>query len=320
MDGPNGVLFWCIRATTSIRENFLSILQEKTYFFYFTHLLLQNTHISLSILHIYSIKYSFFLHFLLFPSLSSLELSHRPNTNPKSPTPSHRLLRQVTNPTQTQNHPHPTSHRLLCQATNPTQTQNHPHPATSHHQRSNRTNPLESPTFITPSFITASHQWMQNPPSTRSIPTNQYPIIVASSKPTHHVPKSSATASFFGLVHHGLLVEIVSAMSEIGEIDGLRWDRWTEGEMKQERGESENFLSKREVRWEEIETNYKIIDTRATVTVYIYTFLHPLIWVFFCSKCVKLVLFSILEDYTRPDVVALRYLLRSIGGPTFLSN
>ena len=58
-----------IRATTSIHANFLSILQEKTYFFYFTHLLLQNTHISLSILHIYSIKYSFFLHFLLFPSL-----------------------------------------------------------------------------------------------------------------------------------------------------------------------------------------------------------------------------------------------------------
>jgi len=40
--------------------------------------------------------------------------------------------------------------------------------------------------------------------------------------------------------------------------------------------------------------------------VYIYTFLHPLMWVFFCSKCVKWVPFSILEDYTRPDVVALR--------------
>ena len=39
-------------------------------FFYFTHPLLQNTHISLSILHIYSIMYSFFYNFLLFsPSL-----------------------------------------------------------------------------------------------------------------------------------------------------------------------------------------------------------------------------------------------------------
>ena len=65
-----------VRATTSARANFLSILQEKTYFFYFTHSLLQNTHISLSILHIYLIKYSFFLHFLLFHSLSSLAQTH----------------------------------------------------------------------------------------------------------------------------------------------------------------------------------------------------------------------------------------------------
>ena len=65
-----------IRAFTSVHANFLSILQEKTYFFYFTHLLLQNTYINLSILHIYLIKYSFFLHFLLFPSLSSLAQTH----------------------------------------------------------------------------------------------------------------------------------------------------------------------------------------------------------------------------------------------------
>ena len=66
-----------IRATTSIRANFLSILQEKTYFFYSIHPFLQNTLINLSILHIYSIKYSFFLHLLLFPSLSSLEQTHK---------------------------------------------------------------------------------------------------------------------------------------------------------------------------------------------------------------------------------------------------
>ena len=36
----------------------------------------------------------------------------------------------------------------------------------------------------------------------------------------------------------------------------------------------------------------------------VYTFLHPLMWVFFCSKCVKFVLFSILEDYTWTDVNA----------------
>ena len=33
---------------------------SKTYFFYFTHLFLQNTHISLSIIHIYSNKIFFF--------------------------------------------------------------------------------------------------------------------------------------------------------------------------------------------------------------------------------------------------------------------
>ena len=75
------IFFWNIisttlRASTSVCANFLFILQEKTYFFYFTLQLLQNTHISLSILHIYLIKYSFFLHFLLFPSFSSLSQSH----------------------------------------------------------------------------------------------------------------------------------------------------------------------------------------------------------------------------------------------------
>ena len=37
----------------------------------------------------------------------------------------------------------------------------------------------------------------------------------------------------------------------------------------------------------------------------IYTSLHLLMWVFFFSKCVKFVLFSILEDYKWTDVVAL---------------
>ena len=68
---------YVLRAFTSVLLNFLSILHEKTYFFYFTHPFLQNTHIGLSILHIYSIKYSFFYNFLLFlthyPSLSQTE-------------------------------------------------------------------------------------------------------------------------------------------------------------------------------------------------------------------------------------------------------
>ena len=78
-----------VRVTTSIHSNFLSILQEKTYFFYFTYRLLQNAHISLSILHIYSIKYSFFyiFYYFLTHGLSlSLSLSR---TQPPSSSPSH---------------------------------------------------------------------------------------------------------------------------------------------------------------------------------------------------------------------------------------
>ena len=49
--------------------------KKKTYFFYFTHLILQNTHINLSILHIYLIKYSLFYHFFIIFFIVSLFLS-----------------------------------------------------------------------------------------------------------------------------------------------------------------------------------------------------------------------------------------------------
>ena len=61
-----------LRAFTSVRANFLSILHEKTYSFYFILSLLQNTHISFSILQDISIKYSLFTIFLLFLSTTSL--------------------------------------------------------------------------------------------------------------------------------------------------------------------------------------------------------------------------------------------------------
>ena len=48
--------------------------KKKTCFFYFAHLFLQNSHINFYIIHIYSIKYSFF-----FPAIISL-------TNPTQPT------------------------------------------------------------------------------------------------------------------------------------------------------------------------------------------------------------------------------------------
>ena len=68
------------KATTSASPcaKFSCFCTSKTYFFYFTHLFLQNTRISLSILHIYSIKYSFFyISFIIFSLMASLSL--RPN-------------------------------------------------------------------------------------------------------------------------------------------------------------------------------------------------------------------------------------------------
>ena len=44
-------------------------------FFYFTYLFVQNTQINLFILHIYTIKYSFFTFFILFSLIASLSLT-----------------------------------------------------------------------------------------------------------------------------------------------------------------------------------------------------------------------------------------------------
>ena len=80
---------------------FIYFTQKKKYFFYFTKLFLQNTHVSLSILNINSIKYLFFyILLLLFPSHSFLEpshllplsLSHRSNT-----TQNHQQLATINN-------------------------------------------------------------------------------------------------------------------------------------------------------------------------------------------------------------------------------
>ena len=56
--------------------NLFVYFAQKNYFFYFIHQFLQNTYISLSILHIYSIKYSFFCNFLLFPHSLPFSLTY----------------------------------------------------------------------------------------------------------------------------------------------------------------------------------------------------------------------------------------------------
>ena len=59
----------------------------------------------------------------------------------------------------------------------------------------------------------------------------------------------------------------------------------------------------------------KTLNTRATVTVHICTvtvaflhkctILHPLMWVFYGSKCVKCDVFSIMQDFASTDVDSL---------------
>ena len=107
-----------LRAITSVDANLPSILHKKNYFFYFTHLFLQNTHISLSILHIYSIKYSSFYHFSLFsPSRFSLTdpIWNSKSTETQTHLPQNNSL-SLTNP----NHHHtnlkilaPTKHSFI---------------------------------------------------------------------------------------------------------------------------------------------------------------------------------------------------------------
>ena len=44
------------------------------------------------------------------------------------------------------------------------------------------------------------------------------------------------------------------------------------------------------------------------VIVHKCTILHPLMWVFFRPKCVKMLHFSVLQKFTQSDVIALRAL------------
>ena len=91
-------------------HSFCPFCKKKTCFFYFTHPLLQNTHISLFILHIYSIKYSFLTQYLATINDQSSSnhqpsLHHQPTQPPSSSQP-HQPTDQ--NPKTTdQNHQNP---------------------------------------------------------------------------------------------------------------------------------------------------------------------------------------------------------------------
>ena len=80
------------RAIASVDAKNFTFCPSKTYFFYFTHQFLQNNHVSLSILYIYSIKYSFFL------TVISLTDPRQPNQPPSSNHPT-TIIKPHNNPT-----------------------------------------------------------------------------------------------------------------------------------------------------------------------------------------------------------------------------
>ena len=56
-----------------------------------------------------------------------------------------------------------------------------------------------------------------------------------------------------------------------------------------------------------MDINYASTDANALTVAHVHlcTILHPLMWVFFCSKYVKLTTFCILQDYAQSDAIAL---------------
>ena len=227
------------------------ILYEKTCFFYFTHVFLQNTYFNLSILHIYSIKYSLFYNFLLFTSSLPLSL-----TDPQSitindqSTPSHHHHHRhhptsiVKKNQPTQSETHSISNQLITHQTrNPVKSNHHPPnwlqdhqnpPMNQKKQTDQDQNPpikIFNPPIKIPATINSINTHGSIPIKTHhqpdQYPTNQYP-----SKPKHLVPKSSATTSFLGLVqvrsyHLSSATTSFACWDCIGdEWDRWEWDRW----------------------------------------------------------------------------------------------
>ena len=73
---------------------------------------------------------------------------------------------------------------------------------------------------------------------------------------------------------------------------------------KKEHDEGENALVLQREKREKKRSELEIIKILIAL-VYLCTILHPLMWVFFCSKCVKSITFSILQDFTHTNANSL---------------
>ena len=105
-----------VRAITSVGAKFFPFCTSKTYFFYFTHSFLQNTYISLSILHVYSNK--------IFISLPTQPPTHTGIT----PESTQSTGNKPSKPEKQTQQPTPVSHRNPHNppATNPANQKNKP--------------------------------------------------------------------------------------------------------------------------------------------------------------------------------------------------
>ena len=161
---------------------------QKKLFFYFTHSFLQNTHISLSILHIYSIKYSLFYNFLLFTLSLPLSLiepqSHhyqrslrtQPPSSPPNPHHQEKPTHSIQNPFNPKPINHPPNSKPSQAKSSPTQSATRSSKPTNEPEKTSRSRSKPTDQNIQPTHQNPSHH---QPDQYPRINTHQNPHITS---------------------------------------------------------------------------------------------------------------------------------------------